>query len=191
MNKKFFSHGLMFFIIIFSRGIMSEENKELIYLELKNGRVIIETKPDLAPNHVKRIKELVSKGHYDGVVFHRVIEDFMAQTGDVKFGNSSNDDYNLSRAGTGGSDLPNLKAEFSKEKHGRGAISMARAQDPDSANSQFFICFKDCSFLDGQYSLGGQVIEGMEYVDQIKLGEGNSGSVKEPDKILKMELSTQ
>ena len=191
MNKKFFSLGLMFFIINFSRGIMSEENKELIYLELKNGRVIIETKPDLAPNHVKRIKELVSKGHYDGVVFHRVIEDFMAQTGDVKFGNSSNDDYNLSRAGTGGSDLPNLKAEFSKEKHGRGSVSMARSQDPDSANSQFFICFKDCSFLDGQYSLWGQVIEGMEYVDQIKLGEGNSGSVKEPDKILKMELSTQ
>ena len=191
MNKKFFSLGLMFFIIIFSRGIMSEEKKELIYLELKNGRVIIETKPDLAPNHVKRINELVSKGHYDGVVFHRVIEDFMAQTGDVKFGNSSNDDYNLSRAGTGGSDLPNLKAEFSKEKHGRGSVSMARSQDPDSANSQFFICFKDCSFLDGQYSLWGQVIEGMEYVDQIKLGEGNSGSVKEPDKILKMELSTQ
>ena len=191
MFKFFLSLTFLFLFTIISRGIMSEENKELIYLELKNGRVIIETKPDLAPNHVKRIKELVSKGHYDGVVFHRVIEDFMAQTGDVKFGNSSNDDYNLSRAGTGGSDLPNLKAEFSKEKHGRGAISMARAQDPDSANSQFFICFKDCSFLDGQYSLWGQVIEGMEYVDQIKLGEGNSGSVKEPDKILKMELSTQ
>ena len=191
MYKNFFSLGLMFFIIIFSRGIMTEEKKELIYLELKNGRVVIETRPDLAPNHVKRIKELASKGHYDGVVFHRVIEGFMAQTGDVKFGNSSNDDYNLSRAGTGGSDLPNLKAEFSKEKHGRGAVSMARAQDLDSANSQFFICFKDCSFLDEQYSLWGQVVEGMEYVDQIKLGEGNSGSVKDPDKILKMELSVQ
>ncbi len=191
MNKIFFSLGLMFFIIIFSRGIMSEEKKELIYLELKNGRVVIETRSDLAPNHVKRIKELASKGLYDGVVFHRVIEGFMAQTGDVKFGNSNNDDYNLSRAGTGGSDLPDLKAEFSKANHVRGAVSMARAQHPDSANSQFFICFKDCSFLDGQYSLWGNVIEGMEYIDQIKLGEGTSGSVKDPDKILKMELSIQ
>ena len=184
MNKKFFSLGLMFFIIIFSRGIMSEENKELIYLELKNGRVIIETKPDLAPNHVKRIKELVSKGHYDGVVFHRVIEDFMAQTGDVKFGNSSNDDYNLSRAGTGGSDLPNLKAEFSKEKHGRGSVSMARSQDPDSANSQFFICLESASHLDRNYTVFGKVIEGMEFVDLIKKGEGSNGEVSDPDKII-------
>jgi len=136
---------------------MSEEKKELIYLELKNGRVIIETKSDLAPNHVERIKELVLKGYYNGVVFRRVIEGFMAQTGDVKFGNSTNDDYNLSRAGTGGSTLPDLIAEFSKVKHGRGAVSMARAQQPDSANSQFFICFKDCSFLDGQYTLWGHI----------------------------------
>ena len=170
---------------------MAEENIELLYMELKEGRVVIETRPDLAPNHVKRIKELVSKGQYDGVVFHRVIEGFMAQTGDVKFGNSNNDDYNLSRAGTGGSDLPNLKAEFSKANHGRGAVSMARAQDPDSANSQFFICFKDCSFLDEQYILWGQVIEGMEYVDQIKLGKGNNGSVEDPDKIIKMELTVK
>ena len=191
MNKNFFSLSLLFLFIIFSRGIMSEEKKELIYLELKNGRVVIETKSDLAPNHIERIKELVSKGYYNGVVFHRVIEGFMAQTGDVKFGNSSNDDYNLSRAGTGGSSLPDLKAEFSKAKHGRGAVSMARAQHPDSANSQFFICFKDCSFLDEQYTLWGQVIEGMEYVDQIKLGEGDSGSVKDPDKIIKMELASQ
>ena len=160
-------------------------------IKLEYGDVKIQLFPEIAPKHVERIKILSKEKKYDGVAFHRVIEGFMAQTGDVKFGNSSNDDYNLSRAGTGGSDLPNLKAEFSKEKHGRGAVSMARAQDPDSANSQFFICFKDCSFLDEQYSLWGQVVEGMEYVDQIKLGEGNSGSVKDPDKILKMELSVQ
>ena len=189
MKKKFISLILLFLFTIFSRGIMSEETKELIFLELKNGRVVIETKPDLAPNHVERIKKLVSKGLYDGVVFHRVIEGFMAQTGDVKFGNSNNEDYNISRAGTGGSDLPDLKAEFSKANHGRGSVSMARAQHPDTANSQFFICFKDCSFLDGQYSLWGQVVEGMEYVDQIKLGESDSGSVKDPDKIIKMELA--
>ena len=189
MKKKIISLILLFLITIFSRGTMSEEKKELIYIELKNGRVVIETKPDLAPNHVERIKKLVSKGLYDGVVFHRVIEGFMAQTGDVKFGNSNKEDYNLSRAGTGGSDLPNLKAEFSKANHGRGAVSMARAQEPDTANSQFFICFKDCSFLDGQYSLWGQVVEGMEYIDQIKLGESDSGSVKDPDKIIKMELA--
>ena len=191
MNKIFFSLSLLILYIIFLRGIMAEENIELLYMELKEGRVVIETRPDLAPNHVKRIKELVSKDQYDGVVFHRVIEGFMAQTGDVKFGNSNNDDYNLSRAGTGGSDLPNLKAEFSKANHGRGAVSMARAQDPDSANSQFFICFKDCSFLDEQYTLWGQVIEGMEYVDQIKLGKGNNGSVEDPDKIIKMELTVK
>ena len=167
---------------------MAEEHKELIYLQLNNGMVVIETRPDLAPNHVERIKELVSKGQYDSVVFHRVIEGFMAQTGDVKFGNSSNNDYDLKRVGTGGSELPNLKAEFSKTTHGRGAVSMARAQHPDSANSQFFICFKDCSFLDGQYTFWGQVIEGMEYVDQIKLGEQSSGAVTDPDKIIKMEI---
>jgi len=170
---------------------MSEEKNELFYLELKDGRVIIETRSDLASNHVERIKLLVSEGKYNGVVFHRVIDGFMAQTGDIKFGNSNNDEYNLSRAGTGGSELPDLKAEFSKTSHGRGAVSMARAQDPDSANSQFFICFKDCSFLDGQYTVWGQVIEGMEYVDKIKLGEGSSGSVTDPDKIITMELVTK
>lgn len=170
---------------------MSEEKKELFYLELKNGRVVIETRSDLAPNHVERIKLLISKGQYDGVVFHRVIDGFMAQTGDVKFGNSSNDNYNLNRVGTGGSEFPDLKAEFSKTNHGRGAVSMARSQHPDSANSQFFICFKDCSFLDGQYTVWGQVIEGMEFVDQIKLGEGSNGAVTNPDKIIRMEFPAQ
>ena len=157
---------------------MSSNIENLIYLELKNGRVVIETKPDLAPNHVKRIKTLVSEGFYDGIVFHIVIDGFMAQTGDPK------------GDGTGGSDLPDLKAEFSNANHGRGADSMARTQNPDSANSQFFICFSDASYLDGQYTVWGQVIEGMDFVDQIKKGDGPNGSVTNPDKIIKMELAS-
>ena len=157
---------------------------DIIQITLKNGLVKIETRPDVAPKHVDQIKKLVSDGQYDGVVFHRVIDGFMAQTGDVEFGNSSNDTFNMSRAGTGGSSLPNIQAEFSDVNHGRGAVSMARAQDPNSANSQFFICFNDCSFLDGQYSVWGQVIEGMEFVDNITRGEPPA----DPDKIIKMEI---
>ena len=163
---------------------MGEDSRDLIHLVLKEGTVIIETRPDLAPKHVAQIKQLVSEGQYDGVIFHRVIEGFMAQTGDVEFGNSSKDSYNISRAGTGGSSLPDIEAEFSDANHGRGAVSMARAQNPNSANSQFFICFKDASFLDGQYTIWGYVIEGMEFVDNIKIGE----PPKDPDKIIKMEL---
>ena len=153
-------------------------------LKLKDGDVKIELFPDTAPNHVKRIKELAESGKYDNVVFHRVIDGFMAQTGDVEFGNSSNSNFNLNRAGTGGSKLSDIEAEFSDANHGRGALSMARAQNPNSANSQFFICFGDASFLDGQYSVWGQVIEGMEFVDNIKRGE----PPQDPDKIIKMEL---
>ena len=154
-------------------------------LKLKDGNVKIELFADTAPNHVKRIKELAEKGKYDGVVFHRVIDGFMAQTGDVKFGNSSNDDYDLRRAGTGGSDLPDLKEEFSDIPHERGSLSMARSQDPNSANSQFFICLKASSFLDRQYTVFGKVVEGMEFVDKIKRGdESNNGSVSNPDKII-------
>ena len=134
-----------------------------------------------------QIKKLVSEGQYDGVVFHRVIEGFMAQTGDVEFGNSSKDSFNLSRAGTGGSSLPDIEAEFTDANHGRGAVSMARSQNPNSANSQFFICFKDASFLDGQYTVWGYVIEGMEFVDNIKLGE----PPEDPDKIIKMEIASK
>ena len=169
------------------RGIMAEDTRDLINLVLKDGTVVIETRPDLAPKHVAQIKKLVSEGQYDGVVFHRVIEGFMAQTGDVKFGNSSKDSYNISRAGTGGSSLSDIEAEFSNANHGRGAVSMARSQNPNSANSQFFICFKDASFLDGQYTVWGYVIEGMEFVDNIKLGE----PPKDPDKIIKMDISTK
>ena len=154
-------------------------------LKLKDGDVKIELFKDVAPNHVKRIKELADSGKYDGVVFHWVIDGFMAQTGDVKFGNSSNDEYNLSRAGMGGSDLPDLKAEFNDLPHDRGTLSMARSQDPNSANSQFFICLKASSFLDRQYTVFGKVIEGMEHVDKIKKGdESNNGSVADPDKII-------
>ena len=154
-------------------------------LKLKDGDVKIELFADVAPKHVERIKKLANEGKYDNVVFHRVIDGFMAQTGDVKFGNSSSPDYNLSRAGMGGSSLPNLKAEFSEVPHERGTLSMARSQDPNSANSQFFICFKAASFLDRQYTVFGKVIEGMEFVDNIKKGdESQNGSVENPDKIL-------
>tara|TARA_X000000368_G_scaffold395431_1_gene362889 strand:- start:389 stop:889 length:501 start_codon:yes stop_codon:yes gene_type:complete len=163
---------------------MANEDRDIINMTLKDGIVVIETRPDLAPKHVAQITKLVSDGKYDGVVFHRVIDGFMAQTGDVEFGNSTNDNFNISRAGTGGSSLPDIEAEFSEANHGRGALSMARSQNPNSANSQFFICFNDCSFLDGQYSIWGQVIEGMEFVDNIVRGE----PPKNPDKIIKMEL---
>jgi cyclophilin family peptidyl-prolyl cis-trans isomerase len=176
MNKFIIKILLLFFIL--TNNNIAEEN--IMILKLKDGDVKIELYEDKAPNHVKRIKQLAQEGKYDGVVFHRVIEGFMAQTGDVKFGNSSNDDFNLRRAGTGGSDLPDLKEEFSDLPHQRGTLSMARSQDPNSANSQFFICFKEASFLDKQYTVFGKVVEGMEFVDKIKRGEPAS----DPDKII-------
>ena len=154
-------------------------------LKLKDGEVKIELFEDVAPNHVKRIKELANSGKYDNVVFHRVIDGFMAQTGDVKFGNSGNSDFDLKRAGMGGSDLPDLKEEFNDLPHERGTLSMARSQNPNSANSQFFICFKQASFLDRQYTVFGKVVEGMDFVDKIKRGdENNNGAVTDPDKII-------
>ena len=154
-------------------------------LKLKDGDVKIELFSDVAPKHVARIKKLADDGKYDNVVFHRVIDGFMAQTWDVKFGNSSSDEFDLRRAGTGGSSLPDLKAEFNDLPHERGTLSMARAQNPDSANSQFFICFKAAPFLDRQYTVFGKVVEGMELVDKIKKGDtNNNGSVNDPDKII-------
>ena len=153
-------------------------------LKLKDGEVKIELFPDVAPKHVERIKKLADEGKYDNVVFHRVIDGFMAQTGDVRFGNSSSSDFNLGRAGTGGSSLPDLKSEFNNIPHERGTLSMARSQDPNSANSQFFICFQPAPFLDRQYTVFGKVIEGMEFVDKIKRGDGNNGAVSDPDKII-------
>mgnify|MGYP002861422138 FL=1 len=154
-------------------------------LKLKTGDVKIELFTDVAPKHVERIKKLANDGLYDNVVFHRVIDGFMAQTGDVKFGNSSSKDFDLRRAGMGGSDLPDLPAEFNDLPHEKGTLSMARSSDPNSANSQFFICFQAAPFLDRQYTVFGKVIEGMEYVDKIKRGDSNNnGSVTEPDKII-------
>ena len=177
-----FIYSIIFILILLTNNINAKEN--IMILKLKDGNVKIQMFPEVAPNHVKRISDLANSGKYDGVVFHRVIDGFMAQTGDVEFGNSSNDNFNLSRAGTGGSKLPDIEAEFSSENHGRGAVSMARAQNPNSANSQFFICFNDCSFLDGQYTVWAQVTEGMEYVDNITRGEPPA----DPDKIIKMEI---
>ena len=160
---------------------------EIMILKLTYGDVEIELYPDKAPNHVKRFKDLASAGEYDGVVFHRVIEGFMAQTGDVKFGNSKKSSFDLSLAGTGGSDLPNLKAEFSDIAHTRGILSAARSADPNSANSQFFICFDSAPHLDRQYSAFGKVVKGMEFIDMIKKGDPNSGSVQDPDKIISLK----
>ena len=153
-------------------------------LKLKDGDVKIELFEDVAPKHVERIKTLANEGKYDNVVFHRVIDGFMAQTGDVQFGNSSSDNYDIRRAGTGGSDLPNLPAEFSNLPHEKGTLSMARSADPNSGNSQFFICFEPAPHLDRNYSVFGKVVKGMEFVDKIKRGEGGNGLVSDPDKII-------
>ena len=171
-----------FFLILTSSFLYAKENTMI--MKLKYGEVHIQLYDDLAPNHVKRFKELANSGKYDGVVFHRVIEGFMAQTGDVQFGNTKSPDFNLRNAGMGGSDLPNLKAEFSNLAHERGVLSMARSADPDSANSQFFICFDAAPHLDRQYSAFGKVTKGMEFIDQIKKGDGPNGSVSEPDVII-------
>ena len=158
-------------------------------LKLKNGDVIIELFPDIAPNHVKRFKELVNLKKYDGGVFHRVIDGFMAQTGDVQFGNSLDSNFDLNRAGTGGSSFPDLKSEFSNLPHERGTLSMARSNDPNSANSQFFICLDSASHLDRNYTIFGKVIKGMKFVDLIKKGVDSNGTVIEPDIIISLSLS--
>ncbi|WP_442879680.1 peptidylprolyl isomerase [Bartonella sp. CB189] len=159
-------------------------DSDILVLSLKNGDVIIRLRPDLAPKHVERIKKLTKEGAYNNVVFHRVIPGFMAQTGDVKFGKEGSADFDLKRVGMGGSNYPNIPAEFSRQPFKRGTVGMARSQDIDSANSQFFICFNEASFLNGQYTVIGEVIKGMDVVDKIKKGTvGNNGSVKHPDVI--------
>ena len=180
MNRFFVKLLILFFLL--TNQLISEEN--IMILKLKDGDVKIELFEDVAPNHVKRIKDLANNGKYDNVVFHRVIDGFMAQTGDVQFGNSSSDKFNLSRAGMGGSDMPDLKEEFNDLPHERGTLSMARSSDPNSANSQFFICFGPTPHLDRQYTVFGKVIEGMEFVDMITKGDGPNGSVSNPDKII-------
>ena len=176
---------LFFFIFtLFINQSYAKEN--IMILKLKDGDVVIELFSDIAPNHVKRFKQLAEEKKYDGVVFHRVIDGFMAQTGDVQFGNSTLESYDIQRAGTGGSKYPDLKAEFSDIPHDRGTLSMARSNDPNSANSQFFICFKSAPHLDRQYTVFGKVIKGMEFVDLIKKWEGSSGAVEDPDKIISL-----
>ncbi len=181
--KKFFYLFILLFSLLNSHLIAKEK---IMILKLKYGEVQIELYPEKAPNHVKRFIEFADQGKYDNVVFHRVIDGFMAQTGDVEFGKTDSPDFNLSRAGTGGSKLPNLKAEFSEIAHTRGILSAARSSDPDSANSQFFICFDSAPHLDRQYSAFGKVIKGMEFIDMIKKGDPNSGSVADPDKIISL-----
>jgi cyclophilin family peptidyl-prolyl cis-trans isomerase len=160
---------------------------DTITIQLKDGPVVIQLASDVAPKHVAQIKALAAKGEYDNVAFHRVIPGFMAQTGDVKFGNMSKG-YNAAQAGTGGSDLPDLPAEFSKVPFTRGTVGMARSQDPNSANSQFFIMFADGAFLNGQYTVVGKVVSGMEFVDKIKPGEGQNGEVTNPDRMVKVTV---
>jgi cyclophilin family peptidyl-prolyl cis-trans isomerase len=177
-----FLNIIFFSILILTNSLNAKEN--IMLLKLKNGEVKIEMFPDVAPYHVKRITELANRGAYNNVVFHRVIDGFMAQTGDVKFGNSSSKDFDLKNVGMGGSDLPDLKQEFNNLPHERGTVSMARSSDPDSANSQFFICFDAAPFLDRQYTVFGKVVEGMKFVDKINRGDGSNGSVSDPDKII-------
>ena len=153
-----------------------EDPENTILMELKGGTVTIELMPDVAPKHVERMKELARAGNYDNVAFHRVIDGFMAQTGDVQHGNMEAG-FNLRMAGTGGSDLPNLPAEFSRVPHARGTLGAARSQNPNSANSQFFIMFADGHFLNGQYTVIGRVTEGLDIVDMIKKGDGPNGAV--------------
>jgi len=172
----------IFFFFLINNQVIAKEN--IMILKLKDGDVKIELFSDIAPKHVERIKTLANEGKYDNVVFHRVIEGFMAQTGDVQFGNSSSDKFDLGRAGTGASSLPDLPAEFSDIPHEKGVLSMARSADPNSANSQFFICFESAPHLDRNYTVFGKVVEGIEFVDMIKRGEGSSGAVSNPDKII-------
>ncbi|GAA0567905.1 peptidylprolyl isomerase [Caenispirillum bisanense] len=166
----------VFLVMTASQAAQAQDPENTLYMDLQSGRVVIELRPDLAPNHVARIKELVREGFYDGTPFHRVIPGFMAQGGDP------------TGTGTGGSGKK-LDAEFSKEKHVRGTVSMARAASPNSADSQFFIVFEPASHLDGQYTIWGRVVEGMEHVDAIKKGSGPNGMVSYPDRILTMKVA--
>ena len=173
---------ILIFVIIFFTNfkLMAMENK--IIIKLEHGDVEIELFTENAPNHVERILTLTENKEYNGVVFHRVIEGFMAQTGDVEFGNTNKKSFNLERVGTGSSSLPDLKSEFNNIPHERGTVSMARSSNPNSGNSQFFICLEAAPHLDRQYSVFGKVVKGMEFIDKIKKGDGPNGSVLIPTK---------
>ena len=175
MSRLFAVFAVLASILVMPAATLAQgtDPENTLYMDLKDGRVVIQLRPDLAPGHVERIKKLTRDGFYDGIVFHRVIDGFMAQTGDP------------TGTGTGGSDLPDLKAEFSDAPFERGTLGMARTPDPNSANSQFFIMFDEGSFLNGQYTVFGEVVEGMEYVDNITRGEPPAN----PDKIVKMQVA--
>jgi len=189
MLKMLASACVMAATLMMSQLAHAADPENTLIVTLKNGDVTIALRPDLAPEHVARIKELAREGAYDNVAFHRVIDGFMAQTGDVQFGDL-NDGYDASAAGMGSSSKPDLPAEFSKEPFVRGTIGMARAQDPNSANSQFFICFGDAGFLNGQYTVVGNVEKGMDLIDDLKKGdEANNGSVSDPDRMIKVSVA--
>ncbi len=180
--------GAVVGLVLAMGAVLAQSGEKLLIIELKDGPVIIELLPDVAPQHIEQITTLAANGEYDNVVFHRVIEGFMAQTGDVQFGDRE-DGFNLNRAGTGGSSRPDIPAEFSSVPFKRGTVGMARSQDPNSANSQFFIMFDDGDFLNGQYTVVGQVIEGMEHVDKIKRGDQNrNGAVSDPDRMIRVTV---
>lgn len=174
--------------LVFMSSSYAGDKDDILVLALKDGDVAIQLRPDLAPQHVEQIKKLVHDGAYNDVVFHRVIDGFMAQTGDVQYGNLKKN-YDANSAGMGGSSYPNIKAEFSNEPFVRGTVGMARSQNPNSANSQFFICFEPASSLNGQYTIIGKVIKGMDVVDKIKKGSNSdNGKVSNPDHIMKASL---
>lgn len=168
-------------------GAVVAQAADFLTIQLKDGPVVIELDSKVAPKHVERMKALAAAGEYDNVAFHRVIDGFMAQTGDVQYGNMEKG-FSAQRAGTGGSDLPDIPAEFSKTPFTRGVVGMARSQDPNSANSQFFIMFADGPFLNGQYTVVGKVVSGMEAVDKIKRGAGGNGEVSNPDRMIKVTV---
>jgi cyclophilin family peptidyl-prolyl cis-trans isomerase len=176
MKKLFLALGLILTssTLVFAQAGLDPQNT--LYLDLKDGRVVIKLRPDLAPKHVAQVKALTKRGFYDGIVFHRVIDGFMAQTGDP------------TGTGMGGSDLPNIPAEFTPTPYKRGSVGMARSSAPNSANSQFYLCYDGCGSLTGQYTLWGEIVSGMEFVDKIKKGASGSGQVTGPDKIVRMRL---
>lgn len=190
-RRKFLALAALFTgLATFSMPALAADPENTMIITLKDGDVTIALRPDLAPKHVEQIKKLVREGAYDNVAFHRVINGFMAQTGDVQYGDM-NDGYNADAAGTGGSQLPDLPAEFSNEPYVRGIVGMARAQDPNSANSQFFIMFAPADSLNGQYTVVGQVESGMELVDNIKKGDdAQNGSVVDPDRMIKVRIAS-
>ena len=189
LSRRLFGGLAIAALVVSAAPVFAQEGKPHLLLTLEDGTVDIELLPDLAPKHVERVIALTEKGAYDGVVFHRVIDGFMAQTGDVQYGKSDAPSFNLSQAGMGGSDMPDVQAEFNSESFQRGVVGAARAQDPNSFNSQFFITYADASFLDGQYTVFGKVASGMEFVDALEKGpQEANGAVANPDKIVKAKI---